>query len=204
MRKLDDLGLDGGGKAAAPSVDLGQPLQVRLHPGPGVDRPRSELNLGLQLFVLDRLVTLEHHPVDDRVLEHADDQNVTLLPNGHVREQTGCEQALEGLVDRVAIECVSGSDREVRPHGIRLDALVALHLHGLDHPLLSRGRTDPDAEDDDRQPDEVSHRVPFSRRCRSRHLLRSLGHEVRPMMSFVVTHTIKAITSVSPTIVQIC
>ena len=204
LRKLDDLGLDAHGEAAAAPVDLGQPLQVRLHPRPGVDHARLKLDLGFELVVRDIVVTLEGHAIDDRVLHHADDERVSFPPNGHVGEEARIEQALEGLVDRIGIVVVARPDRHVGPHGFRLDTLVALHEHGLDHAVLCRRGTDPHAEDDHCQPDDVSHSAPSPCRCRSGHPRRQPAHEVRPMMSFVVTHTIKAITSVSPTVAPIC
>ena len=204
LRKLDDLGLDGGGETTAAPVDLSQPLQIRLHPRPGVDRARLELNLGFELAVVDRVVSFESHAIDDRVLDHSDDQRASFPPNGHVGEQAGREQALEGLVDRIGIEFVARADRHIGPYGVHLDTHIALDEDGPDRALLCRRSTDPQAEDERRQPDYVSHAAPWACRCRSWHLLCSLGHEVRPMMSFVVTHTIKAITSVSPTIAPIC
>ena len=140
-------------KPTAAPVDLGQPLQIRLHPRPGVDRARLELNLGFELAVVDRVVSFESHAIDDRVLDHSDDQRASFPPNGHVGEQAGREQALEGLVDRIGIEFVARANRHIGPYGVHLDAHIALDEDGPDRALLCRRSTDPQAEDERRQPE---------------------------------------------------
>ena len=110
--ELDDLGLDLGRVAAVAAVELEDAADGVLHARAGVDHARPELDLGLETSVVEPLVALEGDAVDDRVLDHPDDQDVALALDRDVVEQAGGEQALERVVDPLRVERVAGPERQ--------------------------------------------------------------------------------------------
>ena len=128
LRQLYDLRLDGRGKPAAAAVNFDQALHVVLHARPGVDDARAELHLRLQHLVVDPPVALEGEPIDDRVFDDRDDQQVDLAADLDVREKAGGEQILQRFVDLARVEPVADPDGHVRADRLRFDPLVALDL----------------------------------------------------------------------------
>ena len=74
VRQLDDLRIDRDVEAAAAAIDFDDALHVGLHRRPRQRAARLRLHFGLELLVLDLLVALEGDAVDDRVLDHGDDE----------------------------------------------------------------------------------------------------------------------------------
>ena len=136
LRQLDDLGLHGRGEAAVAAVQLEDAADRVLYARARVDHARSQLQLGFQDIVLQAAITLERDAVDDRVLDHRDDQLVALAAQRHVVEQPGGEQVLERTVELGGIERIADPDGEIAAHRHRFDALVAFDLD----PLESRSR----------------------------------------------------------------
>ncbi len=82
---------------------------------------------------LSALVVLEHHLVDDRVLDHPHDQGVALQLDVHVGEQLGAGTGnFRAVSNDGGVDGVAAGDGQVEGHGRRLDPLVADH-HDIAH-----------------------------------------------------------------------
>ena len=79
-------------------------------------------------MVFEVIVTFEGDLVDDRILDHLDDQGIALAPEGDVGEEAGGEEILQGLVDAVGSKGIAGVELHVGAHRVRLDTLRALDL----------------------------------------------------------------------------
>ena len=99
VRQIDDLRNHGDVVAAAAAIDLDDALHVRLHDAARQRAALLRLDLGLELLVLDPGVALELDAVDDRILDHRDDDAAARLPDVDVLEQAGPVERLVGLVD---------------------------------------------------------------------------------------------------------
>ena len=130
------LGSTAGGKAALPAIDVEDALHVGLRAGAGEDAARLELHLAFQRGLLDLAVALEGDLVDDRVLDHRDQDAGAFAIDAHVGEQAGGEQGLDGLVDLARIVGIADVELEVGANRLRLDAPVAGHAN-----LADRGRS---------------------------------------------------------------
>ena len=78
-----------------------------------------------ELLVLGLLVALEGDPVDDRVLDHRDDDAAAGLVDPHVLEQAGGIERLEAGVDARGVETLAAAGAEIGADGLRLDPPVA-------------------------------------------------------------------------------
>ena len=122
---LDDLGLDNGIEAPDTTIDLGDPGNVRLHLGQGEDCARSQLDLRLEILRIKSEIPLEGDPVDDRILDHLDDQPGTVPADGYVGKEPCIEEILDGIVDFVEVIGVSDADGHVVGDSRRFDPLVS-------------------------------------------------------------------------------
>src|SRR6202035_4355599 len=126
LRQLDDLGLDRGGEAGVPAVDVKDTLHIVLHPRTRVDDARTQLNLAVEIFVRKLRVTLKGDPIDDRILDHANDQHVPLAVKLDIGEQTGREERFQRGVNPFGIPRITGLQQHVRSYGLWFDTLQAL------------------------------------------------------------------------------
>ena len=143
FRQLDDLRLDGRGKAAAAAVELEDPPDVVLHPGAGINDARTQLDLGIEILVGQLRVTLEGDAVDDRVLEHPDDQRVAFPGQLHIGEEPGREEGLQRSVDPLGIPRVAGLEQQIGAHRLGLDPLDALDPDIADRAARGGSRGGP-------------------------------------------------------------
>ena len=74
FRELDDFGLDRRAEPAMPAIKVEDAFDVVLYPGAGIDDARAQLDLGVELLVVELMVSLEGDAVDDRVFDHLDDE----------------------------------------------------------------------------------------------------------------------------------
>jgi len=91
LRQFDDLRSDRCADATGPSVELNDPLNVRLRARAGENAARPHLHLVAQLVFLEFVVSLEHHLIDDRVFRHTHDQIRALQLDLHIGEKIGFE-----------------------------------------------------------------------------------------------------------------
>ncbi len=99
----------------------------------GETRARLELDDDAQLVVLDLLVALEKHLVDDLGLLDVDHQRRTRLVNARVGEQAGGVEPLHRLVHVGLAEGGAGLDADIVANRGVVDALVALHHDRADY-----------------------------------------------------------------------
>src|SRR4249920_3373604 len=97
FRKLNDFGLDGCSEPSLPAVEIKDAFDIVLHSRPGIDDARTQLDLGIQIFVVELAVTFEGDAVDDRVFDHLNDQSVADAAQIDISKQAGGEQRLERL-----------------------------------------------------------------------------------------------------------
>ena len=140
--ELDDLGRDGRRDAARQAVQLDDLADVFLDPGAGVDATRLQRDFLAQLVLADRAVPLEHHLVDDRVL---DDLNhkvaVRLDAQLDVGEQLGAGQGADGDVQYSRVDRIARLDRQIGEDRGLVDTLVAAHEDATDRdPLVLHRR----------------------------------------------------------------
>ena len=126
--ELDDLGVYRRAEASAAPVEIEDPLHIRLHAALRQHRPGLFLDLGEEILGLQVIVTFEGDRVDDRILDHLDDQGIALAPEGDVGEEARGEEILQGLVDAVGSKGIAGVELHVGAHRVRLDTLRALDL----------------------------------------------------------------------------
>lgn len=198
LLERDDLGIDRGREAGIAPVEVEDALDVALHLRSRVDDARPKLDFLLQGLVVELVVPLERDPVDDRVLDHADDECVALAPQRHIGEETGREEGLERAVDPLGVVGIAGLDREIRADGLRLDPLRALDLHLADDlAALCESRPDEHGQKDecrgDNRPPSLTFNRPLVTSASAAQL--KIG---RRTMSFQVANTIKVRTSASP------
>ena len=152
FRQLDDLGLDACGEAAAAAVELQNAAHIILHPRAGINGARARLDLCVEILVRDFRVSLEGDAVEDRVLDHPDDQHIAFTVQLDVREEPRVEQRLQRAVDALWIPWIAGLHEQVRAYGLGLDALNAFDADIGDRsggrcrrcvPRLRRGREHP-------------------------------------------------------------
>ena len=125
--KLDDLRFDARGEPALLPVDVQNALHVALHLGAREHRPRLELDLPLQRIVIDLVVPLEGDAIDDGILDHHHDHGGVLAADADVREEPGCKQGLQGVVDCQRIVAIADAELQIGPNGLRLHTAVAFH-----------------------------------------------------------------------------
>ena len=100
-----------------------------------VSTPRGfSSTIGRQNVRFDLLVALEDHRIDDRVLDHRDDQDAGPLDDADVGKQAGGVERLDRCVDVRGAVALARLDRQVGLDGRSLDALVALDLDGRRPP----------------------------------------------------------------------
>src|SRR5689334_14883129 len=124
-----DLGIDAGGKAAATAIEIEQALHIGLHLGPRVDDARAQLELGIQRGLVEFVISLERDPVDDRIFDDPDYQDVAFSAQIHVGEEPRGKQRLQRAIDALIVEGIARLQHEIRAHGFRLDALSSLDAH---------------------------------------------------------------------------
>ena len=90
----------------------------------------------------DLLVALEDHRIDDRVLDHGDDQHAAALDDADVGEQAGGVERLDRSVDVGGAVGLAGLDGQVGLDGRSFDALVALDLDAGSNRGLGDSRAD--------------------------------------------------------------
>ena len=108
--ELDDLGLDLGGIAAVAAVELEDAADGVLHPCPGVDHARPELDLALSTLLSSRLLPSKAMRL---MIGFSTTLTTSTSPSRldlDVVEQAGREQALDRRVDLLA-------GRRARPAG---------------------------------------------------------------------------------------
>ena len=125
VRQLDDLRLDADVEAAVAPVDFDDALHVGLHRRARERAARLGLHFAGELVVLELLVALEGHPVDDRVFDHRDDQPAARLVDPDVLEQAGGVERLERLVDLDSVEALARAGPEIGADGVGFDPAVA-------------------------------------------------------------------------------
>ena len=145
VRQLDDLRLDAHVEASGMLVDVDDALHVGLHHRPRQRPARLGLHFGGQLVVLDALVALEGHPVDDRSFDHAHHQAAAGLVEPYVLKQAGGVERLEAVIDGGCVEAPTGAGTKIRADRVRLDPPIALHHDGRDR-LRGRGAGREDAK----------------------------------------------------------
>ena len=112
-----------------PAVEVEDTLDVGLHPRAGVNDTRALLDFGIEILVVELVVSLERDAVDDRVFDDLDDKGVADPAQIHVGKQTGCEQRLQRRVQLFVIPRFSRLDLKIRTHRLRLDPLSAEDLN---------------------------------------------------------------------------
>src|SRR5262245_41483888 len=132
--KLDDLRLDPNIVPSGSPVDFEDALDVGLHRCPRERAARFRLHLGVELLVLETLVALERHPIDDGGFNDRDDDLAAGAPDLHVLEQPGVDEGLVGAVDLEVVEALARPEPEVRLDRAGLDPTIA-----LDDDLLGGG-----------------------------------------------------------------
>src|SRR5262249_27995529 len=115
-------------------VDFEDALDVGLHRCPRERAARFRLHLGVELLVLETLVALERHPIDDGGFNDRDDDLAAGAPDLHVLEQAGVDEGLVGAVDLEVGEALARPEPEVRLDRAGLDPTIA-----LDDDLLGGG-----------------------------------------------------------------
>src|SRR5690606_3636782 len=98
---------------------------------------RLELDLTGEVRVLDLLVALEEHLIDDRLLIDGDNQRRTGLADANVGEHTGGEQALDRCVDIGRTEIAAGTNIDVIANRFRVDTSVPTHFDTVDDGSIS-------------------------------------------------------------------
>ncbi len=122
---------DLGGPASGAAVDFLDPRQIGLDHRLVEGAPGLRLDLPLQGCLLDLLVALEHHAVDQIVLAHRHHGATAAGGDLDIREHAAGEQVAAGLLGRA--RCGAG---DVGTDGVGIDAAVALNddLLGLCDP----------------------------------------------------------------------
>ena len=140
LLEFDDLRLDGGGEQTLLLVHVQDALHVGLGLGLCEHGARAELDFALQRFVLDVLVAFEDDLVDDRVLDEEHDHDRAAALYAHVAEQTCFEELGDAVVGEAGVVGLADLQRKVRPHGLGLDAAVALNLNVRNRTTGGHGR----------------------------------------------------------------
>ena len=129
---IDDFRINGRAVATGPAIGLQNVLNVGLDLGAGQHRALGRPDSRLQRIVVDLLVPLERHPINDRVLRHVDDNSAALGNDLYICKQTGRKKRLERFVDiRRAIGTPDGNS-QITQYGLGLDPRHRIgHLVGL-------------------------------------------------------------------------
>jgi hypothetical protein len=127
------LRIDHRRETALAPVQFEDPADILPDRGARKDLARGELDLLGDLVALQRLVTLDDHAVDDRVL--ADAQHDVAIRNAGdriIREQVAGLQILQRLVERLGGVRDADAQLGVAQHRIGFDPLRSLHAQRLD------------------------------------------------------------------------
>ena len=130
--EIDDLRADIGVVAADAAISGADRLDVSLKRVGRIRAARLRLHDGGQGSVLELLVALEQHLVDDLVLGDLNDQRAARLVDADIGKQPGGEEPLHRFVDVGSRIGLARLDRQIVPNGFGIDALVT--------PDLDRGR----------------------------------------------------------------
>ena len=122
--------LDRHGEPARLTIKLQNALNVRLHARCGKDPARRDLDFLAQLVVVQRPVSFEDHPVDDRVFHNADDQVRPGLFEGRIGKQSRRKQSFERQINALGIKRIARLDEEVGLNRAVLDTLITLDQDG--------------------------------------------------------------------------
>src|SRR5262249_42968129 len=117
------LGSTGAAKRLLRRGRGGKRLAVPRPLGGGVTGAGVQLHFLREGFVRELVIPLEGDAVDDRILDDAHDERIPFAPKRHVGEETGREQALERLIDPVAVEGIARLHLHIGAHRLGLDAL---------------------------------------------------------------------------------
>ena len=140
LRQLDDLRFDARGESTLTAIDVEDTLHVRLHLGAGENRARLQLHLALEARLLDLAVTLKCDAINDRILDHRDDQSRAGAIDAHIAEEPRREQRLQGLVDLCRIVGVADGNGQIGANRLGFDAPVPLDANlADDNGLRHRG-----------------------------------------------------------------
>ncbi len=137
--ELNDLGLDGRSEPAMPTIQIENARDIVLHSGSGVHDARTQLDLGREVLLVDLVVTLEGDPIDDRILDHPDDQGVPDSAKIHISKKPGGEQRLQRLVHQFIVPSVARLNQQIRANGLGLDPLRTLDPNIADRPAAHLG-----------------------------------------------------------------
>ena len=140
LRQLDDLGLHGCREVAVPPIEFENAPDIVLHARARIDDARTQLDLAVEVLVGELRIPLEGDAVDDRVLDHLDDQGVALADELDIGEEPGCEQRLQRAIDAFGIPLITRLDQQVRAHRLRLDPLDPLDPDIGDRATARHGR----------------------------------------------------------------
>ena len=134
--QLDDLGFHRGSEPALAPVDVQNPLHVGLRLGAREDRPRLDLHFVGESSLVDFLVALEGHLIDDGILDDSDHNARAFAINANVGKQAGGEQGANRLIDFAGVVGVTGVEPQVRADGFGLDAPITHHANFADGGAL--------------------------------------------------------------------
>ena len=123
FRELDDLGFHRRAEPAMPAVKIEDALDVALHPGARIDNARAQLDLGIELLVVELVVSLKGDAVDDRVLDDLDDERVADPAQPDIGKQSGREQRFQRRIHLLVVPRVARLELEIRADGFGFDPL---------------------------------------------------------------------------------
>ena len=109
----------------------------------GVHRARTRLDLGVKILIRDLGVSFKGDAVEDRVLDHPDNQHIPLAVEFDIGKEAGVEQRLQRAVDAFGIPRIAGLHEQIGTHRLGLDALNALDANVGDRAGESSGRCGP-------------------------------------------------------------
>ena len=158
LRQLDHFRLHRRGEVAGAAIELENADDVSLHLFPREDETRTELDLAVEVVVRELRIALELDAVDDRVLDHVDDQRIALALHAHVGEQAGGIKSLQRSIELRRVVDLAGLNLEVGADGVGIDALRAVDANLADdiagrslrnHVDRGHGRGQRDQADDE-------------------------------------------------------
>src|SRR5262249_52738459 len=127
LRELNDFWLDRSPKPSLPAVEIEDAFDIVLHPRPGIDDARTQLDLGIQILVVELAITFDGDSVDDWIFDDLDDQSVANTAQIDVSKQTGGEKRLERLVHLFIVPRITRLDEQVGANCFGLDPLNPLY-----------------------------------------------------------------------------
>src|SRR5271169_2321273 len=106
-----------------PAVKIEDALDVALHPGARINDARAQLDLGIELLVVEFVVSLKGDTVDDRVLDHLDDERVADPAQPDIGKQSSREQRFQRRIYLLVVPRVARLELEIRADGFGFDPL---------------------------------------------------------------------------------